>query len=357
MPNIVLMMAGGTGGHVIPALSVARELTERGVEVHWLGTQRGIENQLVPAAGFKLHYLDIAGLRGNGLGGLITAPWRISKAIAQAIKIMRTLKPCAVVGFGGYATGPGGVAAKLSGVPLLIHEQNAIAGLTNKLLRPLSNVAMQAFPNALKNALTVGNPVRREVANLPKPEERLDVTSQAPLKILVVGGSLGASAVNQKVLEAVALLPENERPELRHQVGKNNLTAMQRAYEQAQVKAEVLAFIDDMAAAYAWADWVICRAGALTVSEIAAAGCAALFIPFPYAVDDHQTANANYLVSKQGGELCQQADLSAEQLAKKIQQLSAQRTQLMNLASQARSLAITTATTEVVEHIERFCRG
>lgn len=357
MPKTVLMMAGGTGGHVIPALSVAHALVAKGYSIEWLGTAAGIENQLVPQAGFPLHHLNIAGLRGKGKLGLLAAPARILKAIMQARAVIKKVQPCAVVGFGGYATGPGGVAAKLAGIPLLIHEQNAIAGLTNKLLRPLSNTVMQAFPGALKSALTVGNPVRAEVAAIAAPEQRLNLENNAPLKVLVVGGSLGAVAVNQLVLEAMQQLGPSQRPQLRHQVGKNNLTTMQQSYQQAGVEAEVVPFIDDMAAAYTWADLVICRAGALTVAEIAAAGCAAWFIPFPFAVDDHQTANANYLVRQQAALISQQHELTASQLAEKLQQLQQHRSELLKLASNARKLAITTATAEVVQQIERFHCG
>lgn len=356
MPKTVLMMAGGTGGHVIPALSVAKALAEQGYSVQWLGTAAGIENQLVPQAGFPLRHLNIAGLRGKGKLGLLAAPWRITKAIWQARSVIKQVQPGAVVGFGGYATGPGGIAAKLAGVPLLIHEQNAIAGLTNKLLRPFSNVAMQAFPAALKNAVLVGNPVREDVAAIAAPELRLG-KSQGSLRVLVVGGSLGAVAINQLVLEAVQQLDKNERPQLRHQVGKNNLEAMRYAYQQAGVDAEVVPFIEDMAAAYAWADLVICRAGALTVAEIAAAGCAAWFIPFPFAVDDHQTANANYLVAQQAALISQQHELNALLLAEKLQQLQQQPSVLLELAMNARKLAITTATAEVVQQIKRVYRG
>lgn len=356
MANSVLMMAGGTGGHVIPALSVAKALQAKGYRIEWLGTAAGIENKLVPQAGFPLHHLNIAGLRGKGKLGLLTAPWRICKAIWQARAVIKQVQPCAVVGFGGYATGPGGVAAKLAGVPLLIHEQNAIAGLTNKLLRPLSNVVMQAFPEALQGALTVGNPVREDVAAIAAPEQRF-TAAQKNLKVLVVGGSLGAVAINKLVLEAMQQLEPSERPQLRHQVGQNNLPQMQQAYQQAEVAAEVLPFIEDMAAAYAWADLVICRAGALTVAEIAAAGCAAWLIPYPFAVDDHQTANANYLVRHQAALLSQQHELTASQLASTLQQLQQHREQLLALANNARKLAITTATAEVVKQIERFNRG
>lgn len=353
----ILMMAGGTGGHVFPALSVAKELMAQGYTVEWLGTPRGIENELIPNASITLHHIDITGLRGKGLAGLLTAPWRIINAVWQALKIIKTIRPCAVVGFGGYATGPGGIAAKLTGIPVLIHEQNAIAGMTNKLLAPISNVAMQAFPNALKNALVVGNPVRTEVAAIPAPLTRYRIESKTPLKVLVVGGSLGATALNQLILDSMKLLSGHTVIELRHQVGKANYANMVAAYKEAKIDAEIIAFIDDIAASYAWADLVICRAGALTVAEISAAGAAAIFVPFPFAVDDHQTANAQYLAEHNAAIIYQQTDLSAEILAEQLAHFSVHREELLNIACNARQQAITTATTVVTEKIKRFCRG
>ncbi|MEN9465984.1 MAG: hypothetical protein RL217_2165 [Pseudomonadota bacterium] len=355
----IVIMAGGTGGHVFPALAVAKELHAQGVEVHWLGTLKGIENELVPKAGFDLHYLDISGVRGKGLLGKVAAPLRILRAIHQARKIFKKIQPQAVLGFGGYATGPGGVATKLCSVPLFIHEQNAVAGLTNKLLAPLSQVVMQAFPNALPKALTVGNPVRAEVASLPAPQQRYgdNVDKKTPLNILVVGGSLGAQALNKAVLEAMQLLPAHERPFLCHQVGKQNFAEVKAAYLQAEIKAEVVPFIEDMAAAYQRAELVLCRAGALTVSEIAAAGCAALFVPFPFAVDDHQTANAQFLVQQQAALLQPQQQLSAAYLAETWRHYALHREKLLQMATQARALAQTQATTAVLQQIKRYYRG
>ncbi|MCD8521110.1 MAG: undecaprenyldiphospho-muramoylpentapeptide beta-N-acetylglucosaminyltransferase [Saccharospirillaceae bacterium] len=350
----VLLMAGGTGGHVFPALAVAEQLHQEGFTIHWLGTASGIEKDLVPAKGYPLHCINISGLRGKGKLGLLTAPLRIIKAIWQARNIMKQVKPVAALGFGGYATGPGGVAARLSGVPLLIHEQNARAGMTNRLLSRISQHAMQAFPGALSGAQVTGNPVRESVLNLPQPAERMK--TDEPLSVLIIGGSLGAAALNRTVLAAMQLLPQSLRPQLRHQVGKRNLTDMQAAYEQAGVQAEVVAFIDDMAAAYGQADLLICRAGALTVSEVAAAGCAAIFVPFPFAVDDHQTANAEYLANAGAGVICQQHELTAEWLASQWQHYSQHKTLLLEMASKARCQAITNATALVVEQIKRFAR-
>ncbi|MFY9178703.1 MAG: undecaprenyldiphospho-muramoylpentapeptide beta-N-acetylglucosaminyltransferase [Venatoribacter sp.] len=351
----LLIMAGGTGGHVFPALAVAKEMAKDGWNIHWLGTAAGIESRLVPEAGYPLHCLNIAGVRGNGLARLVGAPFKILRAILQAKKIIKKIKPNAVLGFGGYATGPGGVAAKLSGVPLLIHEQNAVAGLTNKLLSPMANVIMQGFPNTLKNALFVGNPVREEVAQIAAPEVRLHASGK--LKVLVVGGSLGAKALNETIFTAMQMLPEEARPELMHQVGKTHFELMQQSYSQAQIAAQVLAFIDDMASSYAWADLVICRAGALTVAEIAAAGCAALFVPFPHAVDDHQSANARYLADQQAALLVQQSALNAEKIIQLWQHYAAQKQELLAMASKARGLAINTATQAVANQVKEVSRG
>lgn len=354
--SVVLIMAGGTGGHVFPALAVAKELQQQGAQIHWLGTKNGIEADLIPAADIEIHYLSITGLRGKGVVGLFKAPFKISKAIMQAKKVIKKIQPEVVVGFGGYVTGPGGVAAKLAGVPLVIHEQNAIAGLTNKLLAKISNKVLQAFPNTLKNAKTVGNPVRETVVQIPAPSERIN-TASTDLKVLVVGGSLGAVAINNMVLAAMQNMAPAQRPQLMHQVGKHNISSVQAAYQEADVEAQVVAFIDDMAAAYAWADLVVCRSGALTVAEIAAAGCAALFIPLPFAVDDHQTANANYLVKENAALMIQQTDLSAETLAQKWLHFSENKQELLQLAQAARKLAITTATTAVVEEIKGVKHG
>lgn len=354
MSNVVLMMAGGTGGHVFPALAVAHELKAEGYEVHWLGTKAGIEADLVPANGFTLHTINIAGLRGKGKFGLALAPFRIIKAVWQALAIIRSVKPNAVMGLGGYATGPGGVAAWLKGIPLLIHEQNAFAGMTNRLLQKISTVAMQAFPGALPGAMVTGNPVRKDVINLPAPDEREYHTGN--LRVLVIGGSLGAVALNNSVFTAMQILPEAERPKLRHQAGKRNIEEVSAQYKAANVDAEVTAFIDDMAEAYAWADLVVCRSGALTVSEIAAAGVAAVFVPFPYAVDDHQTANAQYLQREGAAIIRQQTEMSPEWLADLWQQLNTDRAVLRDMSKKARALAMTDATEQVVAEIRRFAR-
>jgi UDP-N-acetylglucosamine--N-acetylmuramyl-(pentapeptide) pyrophosphoryl-undecaprenol N-acetylglucosamine transferase len=348
----ILIMAGGTGGHVFPALAVAHYLRERGHEVSWLGTRRGMEAELVPAHGFEIDYISIAGLRGNGLLGWLAAPLRVSRALVQALGVMRRRRPQAVLGMGGFVTGPGGVAAKLSGRPLLIHEQNAIAGLTNRLLSRIANQVLEAFPNTfagVKVAQT-GNPVRTDIAALAAPEQRL-ATHQGPLRLLVVGGSLGALALNEMVPQALALIPEQQRPAVRHQSGKRHLEVTQGAYAQAGVDGEVMPFIDDMAAHYEWADLVICRAGALTVSELALAGVASILVPFPYAVDDHQSANGGYLVAEGAAQLVQQRDLTPATLAQMLtafcSDVNEGRKQLVAMAQNARRLARPGATAEV----------
>lgn len=350
MSKTILMMAGGTGGHVFPALAVAHLLNNEGYEIHWLGTAKGIESDLVPKHGFKLHTIDIAGLRGKGKLGLLKAPFRIAKAVLASMSIIRAVKPVAVVGFGGYATGPGGVAAKLKSVPLLIHEQNARAGMTNKLLQKIADCSMQAFPGALPNSLVTGNPVRMEMTHITPPSDR--PAQEGALKVLVVGGSLGAVALNEAVLNAMALMDESARPKLIHQAGKKNIDSLHKQYQQAGVDAEVTAFIDDMAVAYEWADLLVCRSGASTVSEIAAAGCASIFVPFPHAVDDHQTANAEYLEQAGAAIIRQQRDLTAEWLANKWQYFAQNKEELVKMANQARSMAITDSAEQVAKQVK-----
>ncbi|GGY37822.1 UDP-N-acetylglucosamine--N-acetylmuramyl-(pentapeptide) pyrophosphoryl-undecaprenol N-acetylglucosamine transferase [Bacterioplanes sanyensis] len=352
MADCIVISAAGTGGHVIPALSVAQELKQRGYEVHWLGTPHGIEQQLVPKAGIPLHSITIRGLRGNGWRGLLAAPWRVLKATWQAWKIIRALNPVALVGFGGYVTGPAGMAARLAGCRLAIHEQNALPGMTNKYLRPLAHAVLQAFDGALPGALTTGNPVRAEFNTIAPP-----TNEHTALNVLVVGGSLGALALNQVVLGAMQALPVNERPNLVHQVGKKHLADMQAQYQQAGVEAEVRDFIDDMPAAFAQADLIICRAGALTVSEVAAAGRAAIFVPFPYAVDDHQTSNANALVQRDAAELIQQSQLTPQWLQQRWRFYQQQRPALQQMAKRARQCAVPDATARVVQHLETMIRG
>ena len=349
-PKPILITAGGTGGHVYPGLAVARELQAQGIPIIWMGTKAGLEAKIIPAAGIEVAWLEVSGLRGKGWQALALAPFRLAKALWQSVGIMRTHQPAAVLGMGGFVAGPGGLVAALMGKPVVIHEQNAVAGLTNKLLSKLSKRVLEGFPGTFPNSDKVqatGNPVRADIAALPQPLERLADRADQPVRLLVVGGSLGAAALNQTVPQALALVAPSVRPEVRHQAGAKNLAAAQQAYQAAGVRATVTPFIDDMAEAYAWADLIICRAGALTVAEVSAAGLAALFIPYPHAVDDHQTANARYLVDQQAGLLLQQAELSPARLAKVLTELCTDRVRLLKLGMAARQLAMPYATTQV----------
>ncbi len=345
-----LIMAGGTGGHVFPALAVARELQAQGIQVAWLGTAKGIEARLVPEAGFALHYLSVQGVRGRGTAGLLKAPFLILAAICQALAVIWKFKPGVVVGFGGFASGPGGVAAKLLWKPLVIHEQNAIPGTTNRYLAPLARCVLTAFPTGLKGAREVGNPVRRELAALAGPAERFKGRGDQTLRLLVLGGSLGAQAINAQVPEALARLASETRPQVWHQSGAAHQETTRTLYQSLDVDAKVDAFIDDMAEAYAWADWVICRAGALTVSELMAVGLAALLIPFPHAIDDHQTHNAAVLVNVGAALAVSQRDLDAEKLAALIREEFSRRDRLRDMAERGRRLARPEAARVVAEH-------
>lgn len=359
----VMIMAGGTGGHVFPALAVADVLRKNGAQVEWLGTPRGIENSLVPAANIELHHISVEGVRGRGILGLLKAPFLIALAVLQAILIFRKAKSNVVIGFGGFASGPGGIAAKLLGMPLVIHEQNAIAGTTNRLLSKIANRVLAAFDGAFIDSNldveTVGNPVRNVIASLSIPAVRYDERSEKneALHLLILGGSLGAKAINELVPQALSNLSILERPIVRHQSGKNHLEATIANYMQHQVNAKVDAFVDDMAAAYAWADVVICRAGALTVSELMAAGVAAVLIPLPSAIDDHQTFNAAILTRANAGIAIAQHDLTAEKLAFLLQTQLHERANLKIMATKARSLALPQAAETVATICVEVARG
>ena len=347
----ILVMAGGTGGHVFPALAVAKELQQRDVEIMWLGTRRGLESEVIPAAGINITFVNIAGLRGNGIFGWLVAPIKIVRALIQVIAIIRQFGPHAVLGLGGFVTGPGGVAAWLLRIPLVIHEQNAIAGLTNKLLLPFSTLVLQGFPKTFSSnkAIHTGNPVRENILNLEKNEQAAEKTNQTNL--LVVGGSLGAKALNETVPLALSILSKNKHSisyNVWHQTGKKLCQETQEIYRNVNIEAKVEAFIDDMSAAYKWADLVVCRSGALTVAELAAAGVAAILVPYPHAVDDHQTANAKYLSENGAAILIQQAVLSPAVLAKQFQQLDF--TAIGNMASEAKKLALPNATSVVADY-------
>lgn len=314
-----LIMAGGTGGHVIPALSLAQGLMAKDVEVQWLGSPRGIENRLVPEAGIVLHRIAVSGLRGNGLAGWLMAPINLSRAVWQAWQIIRAYDPQLVIGLGGFASGPGGLAAWLAQRPLVIHEQNAVAGLTNKALSRLARRVYAAFPQAFPGrSEVVGNPVRADIAALGVHPRQAEAMKDRRLRILVLGGSLGAQVLNERLPEALAGKAQQVRPEVRHQAGRDKNEACAKRYREQGVEAEVSDFIDDMAAAYDWADLVVCRAGALTVAELAAAAKPALFVPLPHAVDDHQTANALSLVEQGAAVMLPQRDLTATTLAERL---------------------------------------
>jgi UDP-N-acetylglucosamine--N-acetylmuramyl-(pentapeptide) pyrophosphoryl-undecaprenol N-acetylglucosamine transferase len=356
----ILIMAGGTGGHVFPALAVAEELRNRGAQLNWLGTARGIENQLVPKANIPLHLIKVEGVRGKGILGLGKAPFLILYALLQAMRVIRDTKTDVVLGFGGFASGPGGVAAKLLNKPLVIHEQNAVAGTTNRLLAKRANQVLSAFPNSFlkktnkemqKNIQVVGNPVRKSITDLTAATERYTEREQQalPLQLLILGGSLGAKAINELVPQALAKISVDARPVVRHQTGKDHADTTQALYKQYQVDAQVDAFIDDMAAAYASADLVICRAGALTVSELMAAGVASLLIPLPNAIDDHQTANAKHLTQAEAGIACAQRELTPETLAEKLKELLKNRESLKIMATKAQALAIRDSAAQVAD--------
>lgn len=336
----VLIMAGGTGGHVFPALAAADVLLRKGVRVQWLGTARGIEADLVPKAGIPLHFISVAGLRGKGLRAQIAAPFRIARALWQAVSLLKRVNPQCVLGLGGFASGPGGVAAKLLRKPLVIHEQNAIAGTTNRLLAYIAKRILLGYPHALdsERAEFVGNPVRASIANLPTPEQRWRERTGG-LRLLVLGGSLGAQPINNVVPAAIAQLSENLRPEIIHQTGRAHVDAVRETYRDLNIAARAEPFIDDMAAAYAWADVVLCRAGALTVAELSAAGVGAILVPLPHAIDDHQTYNARWLSEQNAGVLIPQNELSAEYLASVLRDLSAKPQELLAWAHNARALA------------------
>jgi len=358
----ILIMAGGTGGHVFPALAVADRLRDRGVEVRWLGTRRGLESQVVPNAGIPIDYISINGLRGKGALSWLAAPFKLIYALWQSLQLLRRVQPAAVLGMGGFVTGPAGVASRLLGCPLLIHEQNAVAGMTNRWLAKLATRVLQAFPGALPQAdvITTGNPVRAEIAALAAPEQRFAERTGQPIRLLVLGGSLGAQALNERVPQVLALLDEAVRPEVWHQAGSRNLDQAEQAYREAGVVGRVDAFVEDMAAAYGWADLVLCRAGALTVAELAAAGVASVLVPFPFAVDDHQTKNGEYLARHGAALLVQQTELTKQRLAEIFNQLltpAQGRAPLLEMAKAARALAKADATEVVARHCLEVAYG
>lgn len=344
MSKHLIIMAGGTGGHVFPALAVAQSLRDQGWQISWIGTRKGMESRVIPANHIEIDYLSVSGLRGKGFGALLKMPFMLIRACLEARRILGSRKPDVVLGMGGFVAGPGGVMAKWLGIPLLIHEQNRIPGTTNRLLAHVANKVLQAFPDsflATKQAIFTGNPLRADF--IQQAEEQASKKPET-LRILVMGGSLGAQRLNEVVPEAIALL--DYQAEVRHQTG----TAMQQqvalTYEQYALSAQVTAFIDDVVDAYRWADLVICRAGAMTVSEVAAMGLPAILVPYPYAIDDHQTANAQYLVTAGAGIMVSQQQLTAVFLAEQIKQVA---TQLDSMAKAAKRSAKLDATQQVAE--------
>ena len=348
-----LVMAGGTGGHIFPGLAVAEALREKSWRVHWLGAPGSMESRLVPPRGFAFEAIDFSGVRGKGLVTLALLPVRLLKAFGQSIAVVRRVKPDVVIGLGGYITFPGGMMSVALGKPLVLHEQNSVAGMANRVLAGVADRVFAAFPNVLKKAQWVGNPLRAGFLQQPGPVERLGART-GRLRLLVVGGSLGAKALNEVVPQALALLPEAARPVVLHQSGEKQVDALRASYEAAGVHAELTPFIDDTAQAFADADLIVCRAGASTVTEIAAVGCAAVFVPFPSAVDDHQTTNAKFLVEKGGGWLVQQRDMTPEWLAHLLQVV--ERGELIQRALAAKSMQKTHATAEVVAACEALAR-
>ena len=356
MSKCALVMAGGTGGHIFPGLALAVALRERGWNVRWLGgsghqDKPSMESRLVPPQGFPLDTLDFGGVRGKGLLSLALLPMRLLLAFWQSIRILRRVRPDVVVGLGGYITFPGGMMAVLLGRPLILHEQNAVAGLANRVLDGVADRTFTAFPDVLARAAWVGNPLRTGFLQRPPPEQRF-AGRDGPLRLLVVGGSLGARVLNETVPKALALLPADARPQVLHQGGTTQIEALRGAYAEAGVEAELTAFIDDTAEAFAQADLVICRAGASTVTELAAVGTAAVFVPLPSAVDDHQTRNARFLTDQGAGWLLPQGELSATRLADLLRTVDRQ--QLLARASKARSLAQVDAVKALVNACEEL---
>ena len=346
----VLILAGGTGGHIFPGLAVAEALRARQVPVVWLGARGAMETRLVPAAGIELDTIDVAGLRGKGALTLLLAPLRLLRALWQALAVLRRRRPRAVLSFGGYAAGPGGLGAWLLRRPLLVHEQNRAPGFTNRVLARLARRVMCGFPGSFPGRASedVGNPVRPAIAALPMPAQRL-AGREGPARLLVLGGSQGAAALNRGLPEAIARLPGAARPQLRHQCGERHADAARAAYAAAGVAASVEPFIADMAEAYAWADLVVCRAGALTLAELCAAGVGAVLVPFPAAVDDHQTRNAEYLAERGAAVIVPEGEAFAERLLSSLQPLLAEAGARLAMAEAARAAARPDAAARVAD--------
>lgn len=353
-PRSLLIMAGGTGGHVFPALAVARMMRDKGWTVTWMGTAQRMEAKIVPAQGIPIDYISIEGLRGRGKLSLLLAPFKLLKATWQAWRILLARRPAVVLGMGGFASGPGGLAAWIGNVPLLIHEQNAIPGMTNRFLSKIATCVCISFPDTLPgcDAVLTGNPVRADILDLPIPAVRY-LERKLPLRILVLGGSLGAQALNAIVPLVVKTLDLEHRPEIWHQSGDKHFNETQRLYDEAHVKAQIVPFIEDMNQAYLWADYVICRAGAMTIAELTAVGLPAILVPYPHAVDDHQTNNAQLMVDAGAAVLIQQKDLTPASLMKAMQAFSTIE-HCVTAAQKARAVAKPKATEAVAALCEEL---
>ncbi|GLT23260.1 UDP-N-acetylglucosamine--N-acetylmuramyl-(pentapeptide) pyrophosphoryl-undecaprenol N-acetylglucosamine transferase [Zoogloea oryzae] len=345
MPTL-MVMAGGTGGHIYPGLAVADALRDRGWKVVWMGNPEGMEARIVPASGYEVAWVRFAALRGKGLLRKLLLPLNLLRGFAQAFAQIRRVKPDVVLGMGGYVTFPGGMMASLLGRPVVVHEQNSVAGLANKVLAGVADRVVTGFPDVLKKGEWLGNPVRADITAVDPPTERF-AGRTGPLRVLVVGGSLGAAALNETVPQALALIDPAERPQVTHQAGTKQIDALRAGYQAAHVDGELLPFIDDMADRYADADLVICRAGALTVAELAAAGVASVLVPYPHAVDDHQTGNARFLAEAGGAVLMPQTELTPQRLAALLQQMNRER--LLAMAVKARGCAKPDATARVAD--------
>lgn len=357
MSKRILLMAGGTGGHIFPALAVGQALHREGWELHWLGSEGGMEQDLVPQHGISMTLLPVKGVRNKGVWSLVKAPFQLVKSVWLARKAIKQFKPDVVLGMGGFASGPGGIAAKLCGVPLVIHEQNAIAGMTNTQLSRFSRWTLQAYPGAFPESSkvhTVGNPVRENIGSDKDPATRIESDDKS-VHILVVGGSRGAAVFNEELPETFSLVNSGLSVHVKHQCGKGHHDSVLERYKQntKQLSVEVSEFINDMAEAYEWADLVVCRAGALTVAEIAMAGCVAIFVPYPHAVDDHQTYNARYLADQGAALIIQQHDLSKKRLAQEITALANDKEHLIEMARKAKELARPEATQVVAEYCKK----
>jgi UDP-N-acetylglucosamine--N-acetylmuramyl-(pentapeptide) pyrophosphoryl-undecaprenol N-acetylglucosamine transferase len=350
----VIIMAGGTGGHIYPALACAQNFKDKGLEVQWLGSKGGMEESLVSKHDIQLHSLSIKGVRGKGILGLLVAPFRVLHAIGQAVAVLQKEKPDIVLGMGGFVAGPGGVAARLLGIPLAIHEQNAVAGTTNKLLAKVARVRLQAFDGALDSGISVGNPIRSDILAQRVREPRSG--SARPLRLLVVGGSLGAKAINDVMPQVLATWPFSQRLDVWHQTGVRNFEEVSKCYKEANVEARVEAYLENMDQAYYWADIVLCRAGAMTVSELAVAGLPSILVPYPHAIDDHQTANA-YLEQVGAAYLLPQTQLNCEKVISLLSGFIESEEALLKMGEQAKLMARPNATQDVVAHCLRLIKS